>query len=89
MAINAGFDAGEVIDAAKARKDDKGFDVKTGKWINRMDNGIIDPTKVTRTAVVNSASIASLFITTEAVVTEIPKPAAPAAAPAGNRDRGY
>ena len=89
MAINAGFDAGEVIDAAKARKDDKGFDVKTGKWINRMDNGIIDPTKVTRTAVVNSASISSLFITTEAVVTEIPKPAAPAAAPAGNRDRGY
>ena len=54
-----------------------------------MDNGIIDPTKVTRTAVVNSASISSLFITTEAVVTEIPKPAAPAAAPAGNRDRGY
>ncbi len=90
MAVNAGFDAGEVIDASKVRKDDKGFDVKTGKWINRMDCGIIDPTKVTRTAVVNSASIASLFITTEAVVTEIPKPAAPAAAPAGSgRDRGY
>lgn len=86
MATNAGFEGDEVIDLSKSRKDNLGFDSKTGEWIDMMQAGIIDPTKVTRTAVINAASIAALFITTEAVVTEIPKPEAPQAAPQGGMD---
>lgn len=74
MSVNAGFDGDEVVDLSKSRKDHLGFDAKTGEWIDMMEHGIIDPTKVTRTAVINAASISALFITTEAIVTEIPKP---------------
>ena len=83
MSVNAGFDGNDVIDASKVRADELGFDAKTGEWIDMMDKGIIDPTKVTRSAVMNAASISALFITTEAVVTEVPKkePAMPAGAP--------
>ena len=82
MSVNAGFDGDDVIDESKARKDDLGFDSKTGEWVDMMEKGIIDPTKVTRSAVLNAASISALFITTEAVVTELPKKETPAA-PAG------
>ncbi len=78
MSINAGFDGDEVIDNSKNRTDGLGFDAKTGAWVDMMEKGIIDPTKVTRSAVINAASIAGQFITTEAIVTEIPKPIAPA-----------
>lgn len=87
MAVNAGYEGQDIIDATKNRDDGLGFDVKTGKWLNMMDAGIIDPTKVTRTAVINAASISALFITTEAVVTEIPKPEP--AAPANNGGMDY
>lgn len=87
MSVNAGFEGTDVIDAEKAATDDLGFDAKTGKRINMMEKGIIDPTKVTRTAVINAASIAALFITTEAVVTEVPKPVSPA--PVGNPGMDY
>lgn len=82
MSVNAGFDGDDVIDEFKARKDELGFDSKTGEWVDMMEKGIIDPTKVTRSAVLNAASISALFITTEAVVTELPKKETPAA-PAG------
>ena len=82
MSVNAGFDGDDVIDESKARKDELGFDSKTGEWVDMMEKGIIDPTKVTRSAVLNAASISALFITTEAVVTELPKKETPAA-PAG------
>lgn len=88
MSVNAGYDGDEIIDQSKANEDDTGFDAKTGKWINMIKKGIIDPTKVTRTAVINAASISALFITTEAVVTEIPKPATPAPA-GGQPDMDY
>lgn len=87
MSVNAGFEGTDIIDAEKVATDDLGFDAKTGKRINMMEKGIIDPTKVTRTAVINAASIAALFITTEAVVTEVPKPISPA--PAGNPGMDY
>lgn len=87
MSVNAGFEGTDVIDAEKVATDDLGFDAKTGKRINMMEKGIIDPTKVTRTAVINAASIAALFITTEAVVTEVPKPVSPA--PVGNPGMDY
>lgn len=86
MSVNAGFDGDEVIDAFKIKNDTLGFDSKTGKWVDMLASGIIDPTKVTRTAVINAASISALFITTEAVVTELPKPAAPVAPAAGEMD---
>ena len=86
MSVNSGFDGDEVIDASKIRNDTLGFDFKTGKWVDMLASGIIDPTKVTRTAVINAASISALFITTEAVVTELPKPAAPVAPAAGEMD---
>lgn len=81
MSNNAGYDGEDIVSESKLRKDSLGFDAKTGEWIDMMAKGIADPTKVTRTAVINAASISALFITTEAIVTEIPKPAA---APAAN-----
>ena len=61
------------------QENEVGYNAATDKWENMVDAGIIDPTKVTRTALQNAASIAALLLTTEAVVAEIPeeKPAAP------------
>lgn len=89
IAINAGYEGDTVVEQMKAAKGDFGFDAKTGKWINMIEAGIIDPTKVTRTAVLNAASIAALYVTTEAVVTDIPKPVAPSNAGAGEGGMGY
>lgn len=84
---NAGFEGADVVEQQKHREDGLAFDAKTGSWLDFMAKGIIDPAKVTRTAVINAASISALFITTEAVVTEIPKPATPA--PAANPGMDY
>lgn len=89
IAVNAGYEGDDIVEAMKAAKGDYGFDAKTGKWINMIEAGIIDPTKVTRTAVLNAASITALYVTTEAVVTDIPKPVAPAGNNAGDAGMGY
>lgn len=68
IAENAGFDGVEIVEKQKNSKKDFGFNAKTGQFINMIDEGIIDPTKVTRNAVLNAASIAGMFITTEAAV---------------------
>lgn len=80
IADNAGYDADEIEEKMKLAKDNIGFDASTGKWVDMLQEGIVDPTKVTRTAVLNASSISALFVTTEAAVTEIKeeKPAAPA-----------
>ena len=71
IAENAGFDGNEITKKQLEEKDNIGFDAKEGKWVNMFEKGIVDPTKVTRYAVLNAASIASLFVTTEAgVVTK-------------------
>jgi chaperonin GroEL len=70
---NAGYEGKDIVEKQKGKKGDFGFDAKTGKWVNMIEAGIIDPAKVTRTAVINAASISALFITTEAVVTAKPK----------------
>ena len=71
IAENAGFDGNEVVKKQLASQDGVGFDAKNGKWVDLIENGIVDPTKVTRYAVLNATSIASLFVTTEAgVVTK-------------------
>ena len=55
-----------------------GFNAATGEWVNMIEAGIVDPTKVTRSALQNAASVAAMFLTTEAVVADKPEPAGPA-----------
>lgn len=74
IAENAGFDGNEILEKQLVAKENEGFNAKTGEWVNMFEAGIIDPTKVTRSALLNAASISGLFITTEAAVAEIPAP---------------
>lgn len=81
IAFNAGYNPDEIeAEQAKVGKE-MGFNAKEGTWVNLFTAGIVDPTKVTRSAILNASSIAALFVTTEAAVTEIkeekPAPAAP------------
>ena len=73
IAINAGYEGSVVAEKVKAGKDDFGFDADTGKYANMTKAGIIDPTKVSRFALQNAASVASLLLTTEAMIAEKPK----------------
>ncbi|MBT9814829.1 chaperonin GroEL [Catenibacterium mitsuokai] len=73
IAINAGYDEEEIVSIQKTAEKDFGFDAKTGDWVNMFEAGIIDPTKVTRSALLNAASISALFLTTEAGVAELSK----------------
>ena len=85
IAENAGFDGNDIVKEQLSQKGNIGFDAREGKWVDMFKEGIVDPTKVTRSAVLNATSIAALFVTTEAGVVEKPKPETPAvpAAPAG------
>ncbi|HEM2865831.1 TPA: chaperonin GroEL [Streptococcus suis] len=78
IAYNAGYEGSVIIDKLKNSDLGTGFNAATGEWVNMMDAGIIDPVKVTRSALQNAASVASLILTTEAVVANKPEPAAPA-----------
>ena len=88
IAINAGLEGGVVVE--KVRHLDVGFGLNaaTGEYVDMIKAGIIDPAKVTRSALQNAASIAALFITTEAVITDKPEPksSAPAGDPSGGMD---
>ena len=79
IALNAGFEPGVVADKVANLDEGFGLNAATGEYVNLMDAGINDPVKVTRSALQNASSIASLFLTTEAVVADKPEPAAPAA----------
>ena len=83
IALNAGFEGSIVIDRLKNSEAGTGFNAATGEWVNMIEAGIIDPVKVTRSALQNAASVASLILTTEAVVANKPEPtpAAPAMDP--------
>ena len=80
IAENAGVDGSIIADKCKSEKQGVGYDANAMKWVNMVESGIIDPVKVTRSALQNAASIASLILTTECAVTDIPapEPAAPA-----------
>lgn len=80
IAHNAGFEGSIVIDRLKNAEVGTGFNAATGEWVNMIEEGIIDPVKVSRSALQNAASVASLILTTEAVVANKPEPAAPASA---------
>ena len=77
IAHNAGFEGSIVIDRLKNAELGTGFNAATGEWVNMIDQGIIDPVKVSRSALQNAASVASLILTTEAVVANKPEPLAP------------
>ena len=75
IALNAGFEGSIIIDRLKNSEVGTGFNAATGEWVNMIEAGIIDPVKVTRSALQNAASVASLILTTEAVVANKPEPA--------------
>ncbi len=73
IANNAGYEGSVIVNQVKELEKDKGFDAQNEKFVNMIEAGIIDPTKVVRSALQNAASIASLMLTTEALVNEIPE----------------
>ncbi|HER9714873.1 TPA: chaperonin GroEL, partial [Streptococcus pyogenes] len=88
IALNAGYEGSVVIDKLKNSPAGTGFNAATGEWVDMIKTGIIDPVKVTRSALQNAASVASLILTTEAVVANKPEPAAPAPAMPAGMDPG-
>lgn len=89
IAYNAGYEGSIVIDRLKNAELGTGFNAATGEWVNMIEAGIIDPVKVSRSALQNAASVASLILTTEAVVANKPEPAAPAPAMDSSMMGGY
>ncbi len=85
---NAGIEGAVVVQEVKKAKGANGYDVASGEYVDMVKCGIIDPTKVTRSALQNAASIAGLLLTTECMITELPekKEAAPAMPPGGGMD---
>ncbi len=83
IAMNAGVDGSIVVDAVKKADMLIGYNAVTGEYVNMIKAGIIDPTKVTRSALQNAVSIAGMFLTTEAIITDLPKKDEPAMPPMG------
>ncbi|MEY4502979.1 MAG: molecular chaperone GroEL [Actinomycetota bacterium] len=86
IAINAGLEPGVVAEKVASLPSGEGLNAATGEYVDMLKAGINDPVKVTRSALQNAASIAGLFLTTEAVVADKPEPAAAPAAPGGGMD---
>ena len=89
IAYNAGYEGSIVIDRLKNAELGTGFNAATGEWVNMIEAGIIDPVKVSRSALQNAASVASLILTTEAVVANKPEPVAPVPAMDPSMMGGY
>ncbi|NMD71520.1 chaperonin GroEL [Bacillus sp. DNRA2] len=77
IAHNAGLEGSVIVERLKHEEVGTGFNAANGEWVNMIQAGIVDPTKVTRSALQNAASVAAMFLTTEAVVADKPEPAAP------------
>ncbi|MGG3941112.1 chaperonin GroEL [Peribacillus psychrosaccharolyticus] len=73
IAHNAGLEGSVIVERLKHEEVGTGFNAATGEWVNMIDAGIVDPTKVTRSALQNAASVAAMFLTTEAVVADKPE----------------
>ena len=83
IVVNAGLEGSVVVEKVKeANKVGYGFNALTQEYTDMVPAGIVDPTKVTRSALQNAASVAAMVLTTESLVTDIKEPAAPAPAPA-------
>ncbi|WP_303862586.1 chaperonin GroEL [Alkalibaculum bacchi] len=80
IAANAGLEGSVIVENLRVKEDGMGFDAAKGVYVNMFQAGITDPTKVTRSAIQNAASVAAMFLTTEAAIAELPKdePAMPA-----------
>jgi chaperonin GroEL len=76
---NAGGEGSVIVNEVKSRKGNEGYNVATGEYVDLVKAGVVDPTKVTRSALQNAASISGLLLTTECVVTELPEKEKPAA----------
>jgi chaperonin GroEL len=87
IAVNAGLEGGVVVEKVRHLPAGQGLNAATGEYVDMIKSGIIDPAKVTRSALQNAASIAALFITTEAVIAD--KPEKSAAAPQGGGDMDF
>ena len=85
IAANAGQEGSVIVERLKKEEVGIGYNAASGEWVNMFDAGIIDPVKVTRSALQNAASVAAMFLTTEAVIADKPEPkgAAPAGMPGG------
>ena len=89
IAINAGLEGSVIIEKVKYSEAGIGYDALNDKYVNMLQTGIVDPTKVTRSALQNAASVASTFLTTEAAVADIPQKEAPAPNPGMGMDGMY
>lgn len=78
IAENSGFDPGVVVDRTRSQPTNHGFDAAKGTYVNLLEAGIIDPTKVVRVALENAVSVAGVLLLTEATLTEVPEPQEPA-----------
>ena len=83
IAENAGKDSNEVLQKVSGLASGMGFNANTGEYVDMIKAGIIDPVKIVRTSLSNAASVASLILTTEAIVTDLPEPKEPAPAGGG------
>jgi len=86
LAVNAGKDGAVIVENKRRQQKEQGsvavgFDVLRDVYVNMVEQGIIDPVKVTRSAVENAASIGAMILTTEALITDIPEETPPAAPP--------
>jgi chaperonin GroEL len=88
IATNAGYEGSIVVQRVKEMKDEEGFNAQTEHYEDLVQAGVIDPTKVVRSALQNAASIASLLLTTEAVISQIPEQHQQAAMSAGGMGGG-
>ena len=79
IAKNAGLEGSVIVDKVKSCETGKGFNALVEEYVDMISAGIVDPVKVTRSALQNAASVASMVLTTESLVTDLPEPAAPAA----------
>ena len=74
LAANAGIEGALIVEHVKNEKGNNGYNVATGEYVDLIEAGVVDPTKVTRSALQNAASISGLLLTTEALITDIPEP---------------
>ncbi len=89
IAVNAGLEGGVVAEKVKTLPAGQGLDASTGEYVDMLKAGIIDPAKVTRSALQNAASIAGMFLTTEAAVADKPEKEKAPATPGGGGDMDY
>jgi chaperonin GroEL len=88
LAMNGGYEGSVVVQEVRKRKGNEGFNAATGEYEDLVKAGVVDPKKVTRTALQNAASIAGLLLTTECLITEVPEKEKPAPAPGGHGGMG-